>query len=239
MKVSQKALLFISVLFLLTIFSPYSVPGSVVSAASDTPQDIIADTVEALRDMDTSLDSSVFRRVLRRAQGVAIFPSVTEIALLGVGGMSGNGLVLRKDRDTGVWYGPAFLKISTLGVGARVGIQNLDLLLVINDSDGLGAFMKKTFKFGGTLAWTVGPIGRSVSAEIDSELTAPIYSYSIAKGLYFDAGSLEGSTIKDHSSANRAFWGEEISNKIILEERRVINTEVMKICNYIDNMGTD
>jgi len=44
---------------------------------------------------------------------------------------------------------------------------------------GLDAFMENSFKFGGTLAWIVGPIGRSVSAEIDSDFNAPIYSYSI------------------------------------------------------------
>jgi lipid-binding SYLF domain-containing protein len=208
-----------------------------VFAASEEPLEIIRETAEVLEEMDNALDSGMFRSVLKRAKGVAIFPSLTEIALLGVGGFRGNGLVLRKDFETGNWYGPAFLKISALGVGAKIGIQNVDLVLVINDSDGLEAFMKKTFKFGGTLAWTVGPIGRSVSAEVDSDLTAPIFSYSITKGLYFDAGSLQGSTIKDYDSANENFWGVTISNRTILNERIVNNRDVLKICDYIEKLG--
>lgn len=85
--------------------------------------------------------------------------------------------MLRKDNEIGIWYGPDFLKIKSAGIGLKVGIQSIDLVLVINNRQGLEAFMKNSFKFGGTLAWTVGPIGRSVSAGIDSDLNAPIYSY--------------------------------------------------------------
>jgi len=234
MKVQNKIFLFISILFLVSIFLS---PELITFAASETPIEIIREALEVIEDMDYSLDSGVFRSVLRRARGIAIFPSLTEVAILGVGGLRGNGLVLRRDYETGNWYGPAFLKISTLGLGARMGIQTIDLLLVINDSDGLEAFMKKTFKFGGTLAWTVGPIGRSVSAEIDSKFNAPIYSYSITRGLYFDAGSLQGSTTKVYSSANKKFWGEELSNRTILERKIVNNKDVLKLCNFIENIG--
>jgi len=233
-KVLENILLSAILFILMMMFLPSEFT---VFAASETPLEIIRETAEVLEEMDNALDSGMFRSVLKKAKGVAIFPSLTEIALLGVGGFRGNGLVLRKDFETGNWYGPAFLKISALGVGAKIGIQNVDLVLVINDSDGLEAFMKKTFKFGGTLAWTVGPLGRSVSAEVDSDLTAPIFSYSITKGLYFDAGSLQGSTIKGYDSANEKFWGGVISNRTILEEMVVNNQDILKLCDYIENIS--
>ncbi len=233
-KISRKIILSFMVLLLVLIFFSY---GATTLAASETPLEIIRETTEALKDIDIALDSILFKSVLRRAKGVAIFPSIKEIAILGVGGLSGTGLVIRRDDETGSWYGPAFLKINTFGIGVKTGIQTVDLLLVINDSSGLKAFMKKTFKFGATLAWAMGPIGRSVSAEVDSKSKSAIYSYSISRGLYFDIGSLQGSTIKVHSSANKKFWGEELSNRTILEERRVTNSEVLKLCSYIDNIG--
>lgn len=233
--IKQKKIILCTIGFIIIVMSLFCELS--VLAISETPLEIIRETTEVLRDMDIALDSGMFRSVLKKAKGVAIFPSLTEVALLGVGGFKGKGIVLRRDFETGNWYGPAFLEISALGVGAKIGIQNVDLVLVINDSDGLDAFMKKTFKFGGTLAWTVGPVGRSVSAEIDSDLKAPIFSYSITRGLYFDAGSLQGSTIKANSSANEKFWGEDISNRTILEERIVNNRDVLKICNYIENLG--
>lgn len=209
----------------------------VIFASSDNPSEIIIEAIEVLEEMVDSVDSGIFRSLLKRAKGIAIFPSITEVAVFGVGGLKGNGLVLRKDYETGNWYGPAFLKTSSGGIGARMGIQSVDLILVINDTEGLEAFMKKSFKFGGTLAWTAGPLGRSVSAEISSDFDAPIYSYSITKGLYFDAGSLQGSTIKAYSSANKKFYGEEISNKTILETKSSKNKEVLKLIALIEEIS--
>lgn len=234
MKTRKLMFLFVSILFFTTIFLFCEL---VIFASPETPLELIRDSIDVLEEMDSSLDSGMFRSVLNKAEGVAIFPSLTEVALLGVGGFKGNGLVLRRDTATNTWYGPAFLKISSLGIGARVGIQSIDLVLVINDSSGIEAFMEKTFKLGGALALTVGPIGRSVSAEIDTDLTAPIYSYSITKGLYFDAGSFKGSTIKDFSTVNKRFWGEELSNRIILKQKIVHNRDVLKLCDFIENIG--
>ena len=234
MKTHKLIFLVAGILFFATIFLFCE---SAIFASPETPLELIMDSIDVLEEMDSSLDSGMFRSVLSKAKGVAIFPSLTEVALLGVGGFRGNGLVLRRDTATSTWYGPAFLKISSLGIGARVGIQSIDLVLVINDSSGLEAFMKKTFKLGGTLAITVGPIGRSVSAEIDTDLAAPIYSYSITKGLYFDAGSFQGSTIKDFSTANESFWGVGLSNRTILEQKIVNNSDVLKLCDFIENIG--
>jgi len=211
--------------------------GLIVFAAPDTPSEIIKETIKVLDEMSYSADSGIFRSLVKSAEGIAIFPSITEVALFGIGGLRGNGLVLRRDYETGTWYGPAFLKTSSGGIGARMGIQSIDLILLINDTKGLEAFMEKSFKFGGTLAWTAGPIGRSVSAEISSDFDAPIYSYSITKGLYFDAGSLQGSTIKAYSSANEKFYGEKISNRTILETKISKNTEVLKLLALIQEIS--
>ena len=209
----------------------------IICAAQATPSEIINETIKALDEMSSSLDSGLFKGLLKRAEGIAIFPSITEVAILGIGGQKGDGLVLRKDNETGVWHGPAFLKIKSAGIGFKMGIQSIDLVLVINNRQGLDAFMENSFKFGGTLAWTVGPIGRSVSAEIDSDFNAPIYSYSITKGLYFDAGSLQGSTIKENSDANETFYGESISNRTILETKISKNAEFLKLLALIQEIS--
>ena len=209
----------------------------IIGDARATSTEIISDTIKALEEMSSSLDSEIFKGLLKRAKGIAIFPSMTEVAIFGIGGQKGDGLVLRKDNETGIWYGPAFLKTNSGGIGIRMGIQPIDLILVINNRQGLDAFMEDSFKFGGTLAWTVGPIGRSVSAEIDSDFNAPIYSYSITKGLYFDAGSLQGSTIKENSEANETFYGESISNRTILETKISKNAESLKLLALIKEIS--
>ncbi len=229
----NKFLFLIVVLSLLLFFSQ----ELIICAAQAMPSEIINETIKALEEMSSSLDSGLFKGLLKRAEGIAIFPSITEVAIFGIGGQKGDGLVLRRDNKTGVWHGPAFLKIKSAGIGLKMGIQSIDLILVINNRQGVEAFMKNTFKFGGTLAWTVGPIGRSVSAEIDSDFNAPIYSYSITKGLYFDAGSLQGSTIKENNDANETFYGESISNRTILETKISKNAEFLKLLALIEKIS--
>ena len=226
-------IVFLIVVLSLLIFSQEFIIGD----ARATSSEIINETIKALEEMSSSPDSGIFKGLLKRAEGIAIFPSITEIAIFGIGVQKGDGLVLRKDSKTGRWYGPAFLKIKSGGIGARMGIQSIDLFLVINNKQGLEAFMEDSFKFGGTLAWTVGPIGRSVSAEIDSDFNAPIYSYSITKGLYFDAGSLQGSTIKENSDANKTLYGEDISNRTILETKISKNAEALKLLDLIKKIS--
>jgi lipid-binding SYLF domain-containing protein len=226
-------IVFLIVVLSLLIFSQ----EFIISDARATSSEIINETIKALEEMSSSPDSGIFKGLLKRAEGIAIFPSITEIAIFGIGVQKGDGLVLRKDSKTGIWYGPAFLKIKSGGIGARMGIQSIDLFLVINNKQGLEAFMEDSFKFGGTLAWTVGPIGRSVSAEIDSDFNAPIYSYSITKGLYFDAGSLQGSTIKENSDANKTLYGEDISNRTILETKISKNAEFLKLLALIKKIS--
>ena len=229
----NKSLFLIFVLSLLLFFSQEFIIGDARAA----PSEIINETIKALEEMSSSPDSGIFKGLLKRAEGIAIFPSITEVAIFGIGGQKGDGLVLRKDTKTGRWYGPAFLTIKSGGIGARMGIQSIDLILVINNKQGLEAFMENSFKFGGTLAFTVGPIGRSVSAEIDSDFNAPIYSYSMTKGLYFDAGSLQGSTIKENSEANETFYGKSFSNRTILETKISKNAEALKLLALIKKIS--
>ena len=226
-------IVFLIVVLSLLIFSQEFIIGD----ARATSSEIINETIKALEEMSSSPDSGIFKGLLKRAEGIAIFPSITEIAIFGIGVQKGDGLVLRKDSKTGRWYGPAFLTIKSGGIGARMGIKSIDLFLVINNKQGLEAFMEDSFKFGGTLAWTVGPIGRSVSAEIDSDFNAPIYSYSITKGLYFDAGSLQGSTIKENGDANKTLYGEDISNRTILETKISKNAEALKLLDLIKKIS--
>ena len=229
----NRLLLLIVVLSLLLFFSQ----EHIVYAAKTRPSEVISEAIEALEEMSDTLDSGIFRGLLKKAKGIAIFPSVVEAALFGIGGQKGDGIALRRDKETGIWYGPAFVKINSIGIGARMGLQSVILVLVINNKEGLEAFMEDTFKFGGTLAWTLGPIGRSVSAEIDSDFNAPIYSYSICTGLYVDGGSIQGSTIKENSDANETFYGKDISNRTILETKISKNAEVLKLLALIEEIS--
>lgn len=90
-------LLSVTIIFLLFFSLEY-----LVHAASKTPPEIISAAVETLEEILSAEDSGAFKELLKEAEGIAIFPFVVKVALFGVGGLKGEGMVLRKDRETGV-----------------------------------------------------------------------------------------------------------------------------------------
>ena len=208
-----------------------------VQAAPKSPAEIISESISVLREMSSAEDSGAFGALLKKAKGIVIFPSIIKIGW-GVGGQYGKGIIFRKYSRTGIWYGPAFVKIKSISVGPQIGIQSIALVLVIFNERGMEGFMEDNLTLGGTTSIAAGPLGRSLSADTDYKFKASIYSYSISKGAYIGA-SFQGSTIEEDESANKEFYGSSISNRTILKNKIPINPEVLKILFLINKISRD
>ncbi len=206
-----------------------------VSVAHASPEEIISESVNVLKEMSSAEDSEAFVALLKNAKGIAIFPSIIKIGW-GVGGQYGKGIILRKNSKTGIWYGPAFIKIKSLSVGPQIGIQSIALVLVIANERGIEGFMENNLTLGGSISIAVGPWGRLLSADTDYKFKASIYSYSISKGAYIGA-SFQGSTIEEDKSANKEFYDKSISNRTILETKIPINLKVLKLLFLINKIS--
>jgi lipid-binding SYLF domain-containing protein len=174
-------------------------------AAAASPGSRIGDAVQVLREMSGKSDVTAMARLVREARGVAIFPTVLK-AGLGLGGRFGEGLLLRRDAQTGQWSGPYFIELKGVSYGPQVGVQSTALVLVISNEQGMKGFTGDKVTLGGELSVAAGPVGRQAGAATDVDLKASIYSYSISKGLFAGA-SLEGSVIQADEKANRDYWG--------------------------------
>ncbi len=200
-----------------------------------TPSEIISESIEVLKEMSVSEDSGAFGALLKKAEGIVIFPSIIKIGW-GIGGQYGKGIIFRKDSRVGIWYGPAFVKIKSLSVGPQIGIQSIALVLVISNERGMEGFMEDNFTLGGTASIAAGPLGRSLSADTDYKFKASIYSYSISKGAYIGA-SFQGSAIEEDSKANESFYGKSISNRTILGGKITLNPAVLKLLLLIKKVS--
>lgn len=150
-------------------------------------------------------DQTVPRGLLERAEAIAVFPSLLRAGFI-VGGQRGRGVISVRDPETGVWSAPAFLTITGGSVGAQIGAQAVDLVLVVQNRRGLEQLVRNQFRIGGDAAVSAGPVGRDVSAATDIQLRAQILSYSRSRGLF--AGiTLQGSTIRQDRDANERFYG--------------------------------
>jgi lipid-binding SYLF domain-containing protein len=70
-------------------------------------------------------------------------------------------------------------------------------------------------------------VGRSAEAGTDIQLKASMYSYSMSRGVFAGA-SLEGSTVSNHSSANKLYWNEELTpSEMLTKEAKGTDIQVL------------
>lgn len=205
----MKRLLTIGLLVILTFSAPVS--------AAKLPADLLNDSCLALKEMSAQPDSEHFHNMLRKAYGVAIFPSVIK-AGLGLGGRYGDGMILKYDPDTRIWYGPYFVTMKGFSYGFQVGVQSTALILVVTSERGIEGLQEGKITLGGNLSVAVGPMGRSAEAGTDLQLKAPIYSYSLSKGAFIGA-SFEGAVIDNNVNANQVYWQQRLAPKEALARK--------------------
>ena len=210
-KILDKRTILIPILCITTILF------SALAGFAKTPGERISGSAKILREMSEQEDAESMANVLKRAKGVAIFPSVVKAGFV-LGGKYGEGLVLRRDPATGKWYGPSFVNIVGASWGLQIGAQSIALVLVVNNERGMEAFTRGSdVKLGGDIGVAAGPVGRRGEAATDIHLKASMYSYSMSKGL-FAGMSLEGAGLNVDENANQVYWGAVMSPKAALDK---------------------
>ena len=181
---------------LLLTISAFALSLTVVTAQPQTSEDEVKRITDAATILDEIMaagDKAIPRAILEKAQGIAVFPSLIKGGVL-VGGQRGHGVLSVRDAS-GAWSAPAFLTLTGGSIGPQLGLQAIDLVLVINNRRGLEQLVKNQFKLGAEAGIAAGPLGREATAQTDLQLRAQILGYSRARGL-FAGVTLNGSTIR-------------------------------------------
>ncbi|HPP70769.1 MAG TPA: lipid-binding SYLF domain-containing protein [Pseudothermotoga sp.] len=212
------------------IFVLLSVPLFVFAA---TPAERLTSALSILKELSNIPDSGAFVDLLRQSEGIAIYPSLIKVGLV-IGGQYGEGLVFKRDVNSGKWFGPLFVKLSGLSLGAQIGVQNVGLVLVLMNEDAVKSFTSSNVTLGGNISVAAGPMGRSLSADTDYKLQASIYSYSVSKG-FFAGLSLQGSVVQVDEDANKQFYGSAVSASDLLKAEPKTK-EAIDLINYLNNL---
>jgi lipid-binding SYLF domain-containing protein len=165
----------------------------------------LKDASVVLSEIMSAPDKAIPSNVLEKAEGIAVFPGLLKGGL-GIGAQRGHGMLSVRDKKSGGWSNPAFLTITGGSFGAQIGLQAIDLVLVINNQRGLEQLVKNQFKVGADAGVAAGPVGRDASASTDIQMRAQILSYSRTRGL-FAGVTINGSTISQDRDANERFYG--------------------------------
>jgi len=177
----------------------------------------VGDATTVLGEVMSADDHAIPKAIIGKAEAVAVFPSLKKGGL-GIGGQRGRGILSARDPKTGTWSSPAFLTITGGSIGAQIGFESVDLILVVNDRKGLEQLVSNQFKVGADLAVTAGPVGRDAGAATDIQMRAKILSYSRSRGL-FAGVTINGSTIRQDRDANEAFYGTAYRTSQIVFDR--------------------
>lgn len=189
---------------------------ALVQAQSDERKRVSEATI-VLTEIMGAEDQGVPRALMEKAEAIAVFPSLLRAGFI-IGAQRGHGIMSVRDPESGTWSAPAFLTITGGSVGAQIGAQAVDLVLVVQNRRGLEQLVRNQFRIGGDAAVAAGPIGRDVSAATDIQMRAQILSYSRSRGLF--AGiTLNGSTIRQDRDANERFYNYPYRTPQIVFER--------------------
>jgi len=147
-------------------------------------------------------DRAIPRDLLRKANAIVVFPGSLKFGFI-VGGQGGKGVVVR--RLANGWSAPAFLNMGGASIGAQIGGQSTDYILLIMNEKGLKGLMEDKFEVGGEGSVAAGPVGRTAAASTNATLDAEILTYSRSKGL-FAGVSLKGTVISPDEDMNQAIY---------------------------------
>ena len=157
-------------------------------------------------------------QLLEQAKGVAVLTVLK--GGLGLAGIEyGTGLVVAR-LPGGRWSAPSALSTVGLSWGALIGAQVSDHVFLLMSDAAVALLYSNTasVQLGADVGIAVGPVGRTLEGDWgvgEGRHPAPIYTYSMSKGLY--AGiSLDGKVIHTRADVNEKFYGWAVSAEEIL-----------------------
>lgn len=175
----------------------------------------LANSIEVLSEIINIPEGGIPNSLLRKCQGLVIVPHLIKGGFI-VGGQHGKGIVVHR-LPGGRWSAPGFVDITGGSIGFQIGGEATDLVMVVNSEKGFQALLSSNFKFGANASAAAGPVGRDAAAGTDAKLSADIFTYSRSKGA-FAGVSLEGAGCSTDDSANKAFYGRDIDEKVLLNK---------------------
>ncbi len=117
--------------------------------------------------------------------------------------------------NNGNWTAPAPITMTGGSIGFQIGLQGVDLVMMIMNDRGMQALLTNGFKVGADASAAAGPVGRHVEGSTDWKLRAEVLTYSRARGL-FAGVTINGSTISQDEDATRELYGKFVPFKTIL-----------------------
>src|SRR5271168_3745058 len=199
----------ISILLLtcMSLLGSYAFAGS----RSDTVERL-QNSVDVLQSIMSTPDKGIPEEVLAGAKCILVVPDLVKGGFV-FGGKHGRGVATCRTADG--WSAPAFVSVGGGSWGLQIGIEKVDLVMLIMNDRGMQHLLSSKFELTGEGSVAAGPVGRHASAGTDWKMNTEMLTYSRSKGIF--AGlTLEGAVVEQDNDSTHAIYGKHMMFRNIL-----------------------
>ncbi len=169
-------------------------------------------SVDVLQAIMATPDKGIPEEVLSNAKCILVVPDLIKGGFI-FGGKHGRGVASCRTSDG--WSAPAFVSVGGGSWGLQIGIEGVDLVMLVMNDQGFQHLLSSKFELTGEGSVAAGPVGRHASAGTDWKMNTEMLTYSRSKGAF--AGlTLEGAVIEQDNDSTRAIYGKHMMFRSIL-----------------------
>ena len=202
------------------------------SAREDTV-DRLQNSVEVLHSIMSTPDKGIPEEVLSGAKCMVVVPHLIKGGFI-IGGKHGRGVASCRTPDG--WSAPAFVSVGGGSWGLQIGVEGIDLVMLIMNDRGLQHLLSSKFELTGEGSVAAGPIGRHASAGTDWTLNTEVLTYSRSKGIF--AGlTLEGAVVEQDNDSTHAIYGAHMRFRNILSGKASTPASAVEFVKAVAEAG--
>ncbi len=181
-------------------------------SAREDATDRLENATSVMHEIMGMPDKGIPEEVLQHAKCVAVIPHMVKGGLI-FGAKGGKGVATCRTKDG--WSAPAFITISGGNWGLQIGVEAVDVVMIIQNEKGMQRLLESNFNIGADASAAAGPVGRHAEAGTGWRMDTEILTYSRAKGAF--AGlTLEGASIRQDNDSRHAIYGRKVTTRALL-----------------------
>jgi len=182
------------------------------SSAREDSVDRLDRSVNVLHAIMATPDKGIPEEVLSNAKCIVVVPDLIKGGFV-FGGKHGRGVATC--RTANGWSAPAFVSVGGGSWGLQIGVEDVDLVMLVMNEQGLQHLLSSKFQLTGEGSVAAGPVGRHASAGTDWKMNTEMLTYSRSKGVF--AGlTLEGAVVEQDNDSTHAIYGKHMMFRNIL-----------------------
>jgi lipid-binding SYLF domain-containing protein len=188
---------------------------------------------DVLHTIQSAPDHGIPDSVLNAAKCIIVVPNLVKGGFI-FGAKHGRGIATCRTENG--WSAPAFISIGGGSWGLQIGVEEVDLVMLVMNDRGLQHMLSSKFELSGQGAVAAGPVGRQAVAGTDWTLNTEVLSYSRTHGVF--AGlTLEGAVVEQDNDSTWAIYDHQPTFRYVLSGKAATPASADQFIAEVDHIS--